>query len=377
MQVSVRIGWRKFLHALKKLPARNFEARRLSGRAVASMTSAGRSHTDVLHKAIQTYLEDVDAPDLTNAWSAGRLARESSLRPAVKQAASLVFPNEAFYDGKASEKNNPGLVRFCATHFPNKPAGPSTSVAKRKREELDQDHAEEVLVANSGDEDNLAEPDRHGGGADSSGVNTREQREIRLKPSARGPVSATVGATPNQSLDQHVKEADDKVKSLLHRAEQEVGLKLNASLEKPLLASPVLMALDALQFREIAANGGKLEFPKAGASMQRLCAILSTAEHKIVPDLFGDPQAREQVRLVMLNAGYRSVGPRVFKKHGGCISIGTERTCLGSSTRCPRARPSPPSQHLAGHQHRPSRRASPGRAQPSSFGPSVQHAWSL
>ena len=119
MQVSLCIGWRKFLHALKKLPARNFEARRLSGRVVAAMTSTGTSHADVLQKAIQAFINEVDAPDLTCKWSAGRLARDSSLRSPVKRAASLVFPNEAFYDGKVSEKNNPGLVRFCATHLPD------------------------------------------------------------------------------------------------------------------------------------------------------------------------------------------------------------------------------------------------------------------
>ena len=83
------------------------------------MTSAARSRTDVLQKAIQAFINEVDAPDLTCRWSAGRLARESSLRSAVKRAASLVFPQEAFYDGKASLEHNPGLVRFCATHLPD------------------------------------------------------------------------------------------------------------------------------------------------------------------------------------------------------------------------------------------------------------------
>ena len=87
MQVSLRIGWRKFLHALKKLPARNFEARRLSGRAVR-------------------------APGTSSTPSATRTG--TLMRPATSTHGTYPTPNATSLSPWASLFSEP-TPRWCAT----------------------------------------------------------------------------------------------------------------------------------------------------------------------------------------------------------------------------------------------------------------------
>ena len=82
------------------------------------------------------------------------------------------------------------------------------------------------MVADSDDEGSLAGPVQHEGGAVSSGTDTREQREIGLKPDARGPVSVTVGVAPKQLLHQH--EGGAVSSGADTREQREIGLSPSA-----------------------------------------------------------------------------------------------------------------------------------------------------
>ena len=85
------------------------------GGAAAGAAAAGE---EALFAALAGFIKEVNAPDLTDGWSAERLARDACFNPRVKNCAMACFPGEPLVDNRASARNNPLLVAFCARRFP-------------------------------------------------------------------------------------------------------------------------------------------------------------------------------------------------------------------------------------------------------------------
>ena len=73
-----------------------------------------------LYTAIARFIKDVDAPDLTDAWSAEHLARHAGFNSDVKKCAAACFPGQPF-----DQFDTPRLVVFCAQRFPGGGAAPT------------------------------------------------------------------------------------------------------------------------------------------------------------------------------------------------------------------------------------------------------------
>ena len=75
---------------------------------------------EALYTALARFIKDVDAPDLTDAWSAEHLARHAGFSSDVKECAAACFPGRPF-----GQFDTPRLVVFCAQRFPGGGAAPA------------------------------------------------------------------------------------------------------------------------------------------------------------------------------------------------------------------------------------------------------------